>query len=370
MTEYPSSPSLPMTVRLDLTTAVVLAIVFAIGYVAPFYLLFPSRLLALSREHPEVIRRRILCVSVSTTLSVGMTSGLLAYLGIGDVDKDPWPTLSHLGLSLTMPDLMTRALLPLCIMGILFAGPILLELLYLPRLHWKRDVVGTMTSLAGWRTYVVGPVTEEVVFRSCILLPLALAGMSPVSLILLTPLFFGFAHFHHARESYIQGGRTREALRVALIRSTFQFTYTYIFGLYEATSLIYTGSLYGPIMCHMLANILGFPDPGEARNYPRLRLGTQEDGPNGLSLPDFFVPHPSTAPLSPWDVQGEQSILWIMDFARHLGLWLPSSPVQYSPFQFIHTFLSFTLSDGTGGRGATPLVARRRKELHPTSSIP
>lgn len=74
-----------MTVRLDLTTAVVLAIVFAIGYVAPFYLLFPSRLLALSREHPEVIRRRILCVSVSTTLSVGMTSGLLAYLGIGDV---------------------------------------------------------------------------------------------------------------------------------------------------------------------------------------------------------------------------------------------------------------------------------------------
>lgn len=181
-----------------------------------------------------------------------------------------------------MPDLMTRALLPLCIMGILFAGPILLELLYLPRLHWKRDVVGTMTSLAGWRTYVVGPVTEEVVFRSCILLPLALAGMSPVSLILLTPLFFGFAHFHHARESYIQGGRTREALRVALIRSTFQFTYTYIFGLYEATSLIYTGSLYGPIMCHMLANILGFPDPGEARNYPRLRLGKMwfwgEDG--------------------------------------------------------------------------------------------
>lgn len=170
-----------------------------------------------------------------------------------------------------MSNLLHRVLLPLGVMAILFAGPILLELLYLPHLCWKKDVMETMTSVAGWRTYVVGPVTEEVVFRSCILLPLTLAGMSPLTLILISPLFFGFAHLHHARESYVQGGRTADALKTAIIRSAFQFSYTYVFGLYEAASLIYTGSLYGPILCHTLANILGFPDPGESTRFPKLR---------------------------------------------------------------------------------------------------
>ncbi len=48
-----------------------------------------------------------------------------------------------------------------------------------------------------WRNYVVGPLTEEFAFRSCMLPLLLTDGVAPHKAVLVTPLLFGAAHMHH-----------------------------------------------------------------------------------------------------------------------------------------------------------------------------
>lgn len=55
---------------------------------------------------------------------------------------------------------------------------------------------GRQESLICLRNYIVAPVTEEFVFRGC-MVPLLRDQFSPISTVLLTPVFFGVAHFHH-----------------------------------------------------------------------------------------------------------------------------------------------------------------------------
>lgn len=80
-----------------------------------------------------------------------------------------------------------------------------------------------------------GPITEEVVFRACMLAVYHMAGSSRTKMIFLSPLAFGVgtsticpctsvancrhsvAHFHHAWDTYNRYGRTASAARVALL---------------------------------------------------------------------------------------------------------------------------------------------------------
>ncbi|EFA80437.1 hypothetical protein PPL_07272 [Heterostelium album PN500] len=57
--------------------------------------------------------------------------------------------------------------------------------------------VGGDIDLRWLRNYVIGPIVEEVVYRSSICPILYFAGFSSTNIILFSPLLFGLSHLHH-----------------------------------------------------------------------------------------------------------------------------------------------------------------------------
>lgn len=86
---------------------------------------------------------------------------------------------------------------------------------------------------------------------------LLLAGSGSTSIILRSPLVFGLAHLHHFYEFRITHPQT--PLIAAIARSVFQFSYTYIFGVYATFIFLRTGSLLAAISAHALCNSMGLP---------------------------------------------------------------------------------------------------------------
>ncbi|KWU41772.1 Abi-domain-containing protein, partial [Rhodotorula sp. JG-1b] len=222
------------------------------------------------RNHPAVIRARLVAVSVASLASCASLPLLLAR-------NDPftyptWRTavptaLRLLGLG-TRPS-VKLILYPLGLTASLFAGSLYISWLAseLPGQSGSRTWADWRAKFDGWRglrTYILGPLTEEITFRSCIMAVSALGGWSPVKLVFLTPLWFGIAHVHHAWETYVAGGRTRQALMRGTLQSTFQFAYTTIFGWYAAFLFLRTGSIVPPFLAHVFCNIMGIPPLGWA----------------------------------------------------------------------------------------------------------
>lgn len=54
--------------------------------------------------------------------------------------------------------------------------------------------------------------------------------------------------------------RTTQALKNALLTSSFQFVYTTLFGWYASYLFLKTGHLAPPVLSHSFCNIMGFPD--------------------------------------------------------------------------------------------------------------
>lgn len=108
------------------------------------------------------------------------------------------------------------------------------------------------TRLEFLRNFVVGPTTEELVFRSCMLATLQFGGanLSRMTAILTTPLYFGLAHLHHAYELY-RHDKTPKALQRAclsggssrILTTVIQFAYTTVFGWYADYLFVRTGTL-------------------------------------------------------------------------------------------------------------------------------
>ncbi|KAI8915638.1 CAAX protease self-immunity-domain-containing protein [Gorgonomyces haynaldii] len=105
-----------------------------------------------------------------------------------------------------------------------------------------------------FRNYVFAPTTEELVFRSC-LMTFLLKDYSPLTSVLLAPLYFGLAHVHHGYSVY----RQSKKLVPVVVSVVFQFAYTTLFGWFAAYALVRTRSIVGPILAHMFCNYMGFP---------------------------------------------------------------------------------------------------------------
>lgn len=112
------------------------------------------------------------------------------------------------------------------------------------------------------RNYVISPFTEEFVFRSC-MLPLLVTHMSLGKTISITPLFFGMAHLHHI----IEGLKTNSGtFKTLLVQHLFQFSYTYIFGVYSSYLFLRTGCFFSSFLSHSFCNLMGFPHLDELVN--------------------------------------------------------------------------------------------------------
>ncbi|KAI2651305.1 CAAX prenyl protease 2 [Labeo rohita] len=115
------------------------------------------------------------------------------------------------------------------------------------------------------RNQVVAPLTEEFVFRAC-MIPMLVPCTGPTAAIFISPLFFGVAHFHHITEQLRFG---QDTVFEILTCAAFQFVYTYIFGAYTAFIFIRTGHLVGPMLCHSFCNQMGFPAIGSVLHHPQ-----------------------------------------------------------------------------------------------------
>jgi hypothetical protein len=96
--------------------------------------------------------------------------------------------------------IVQASVIPLVLTMILFAGPLAMSYYDEWLFHFQRGTIGQylldqlkaeVTSLIFWRNYIVGPLTEEWVFRSCMCPLLICGGFSWTQTIFLSPFFFG-----------------------------------------------------------------------------------------------------------------------------------------------------------------------------------
>ncbi|EPQ25776.1 uncharacterized protein PFL1_06643 [Pseudozyma flocculosa PF-1] len=297
-----SAPAAPPV--LSSSMAVGACSAFTLSYVGGLYLFKSTRVGSagakdadgrpLSKDDPAVIRARLKVASWSSAISLVGTAALLRYRG-AVVDPSPlFATLQSmrlLGLPLPSPSLLSSSVIPLSpplftfLLGLgkaavypllltatLYCGPLYVSYLEqeLPgqaAFNYDRDVASKWRTLQGIRNYIVGPLTEELVFRSCILSIMFYSGASARSMIFASPLYFGVAHLHHAWGTYVAGGRTRDALKRGLLQSAFQFIYTGLFGWYANFLFMRTGTIVGPLLSHVFCNTMGLPNPFAASEW-------------------------------------------------------------------------------------------------------
>ncbi|CCM00632.1 uncharacterized protein FIBRA_02669 [Fibroporia radiculosa] len=189
------------------------------------------------RNDPDVIRARVTAAGLSTVSSCVVVLGVVwAFVG-WDMKELPIAletTLTRLGFDTDLS--LSQIVLPSLVTPVLYAGPLYAYFLagrlpFQRSWSWRRCIAPIVTTWQGWRDFIVGPTTEEVVFRACTLAVYQLAGASVYMKIFLPPLLFGLAHVHHAWDKFNRFGRTKAAAQRAILETIFQLIYhstTYI----------------------------------------------------------------------------------------------------------------------------------------------
>ncbi|EER40422.1 CaaX prenyl proteinase Rce1 [Histoplasma capsulatum H143] len=239
---------------LSIYTAVILSVVFTLLYVIPFYLsssTSPSP--TLSRDSPSVIKARVRAVTTSCFLS---SLGIFCFF-ILKASCAPAEALRLLGWWPIGPLEIAKSFL---LTALLFMGPLFEA--GIVEGEWKdwirgRRVAETLGGWIGWRNFVAGPITEEVIFRSIIIPLHLLTDLSPTQIVLIAPLYFGIAHMHHFYEFRLTHPHT--SFTASIARTVFQFGYTTIFGWYATFLYLRTGSLPAVILVHAFCNYCGLP---------------------------------------------------------------------------------------------------------------
>ncbi|KAL4877673.1 Sucrase/ferredoxin-like-domain-containing protein [Aspergillus karnatakaensis] len=231
-----------------------ISICLTLIYVLPFYISPATRpSTTLSRDAPSVIRARIRAV----TLSCIICSLAVLWLIVGKDDSSVLEALELMGWwPISFADIVRSFLLT----AILFLGPLFER--GVAEGEWSEWLRGTrisetLGSWIGWRNYVAGPITEEVMFRSAIVPLHLLAKVSPGRIVFVAPLYFGVAHVHHFYEFRITHPDT--SILASMLRSLFQFGYTTVFGWFATFIYLRTGSLVAVIFIHAFCNWCGLP---------------------------------------------------------------------------------------------------------------
>ncbi|KAH8431259.1 CAAX prenyl protease RCE1 [Aspergillus melleus] len=239
---------------ISVQAAACFSILLTLIYVVPFYVSTTTRPSpTLSRDAPSVIRARIRAVTSSCVISTLAVFWLI-------IAKDNAPVSEALRLLGWWPVGLLEIARSLALTAILFTGPLFER--GIAEGEWRdwirgRRVSETLRGWIGWRNYVAGPITEEIMFRSAIVPLHVLARVSPGHIVFMAPLYFGIAHVHHFYEFRLTHPDT--SIIAAMFRSIFQFSYTTIFGWYATFIYLRTGSLPAAILAHTFCNWCGLP---------------------------------------------------------------------------------------------------------------
>ncbi|KAG0648447.1 Prenyl -specific endoprotease 2 [Hyphodiscus hymeniophilus] len=248
----------PEVPAINTSLAVTLLVVYTLVYVLPFYVSSTTRPSpTLSRDAPSVIRGRIQAVTVSCIICSVTTFVVLASVGEDGPIAAPIKVLHKLGY---FPIGIYESAKVLLLTAILFLGPLFEA--GCAEGKWRdwiqvRGLNATIRGWIGYRNFIAGPITEEVLFRSASVPLLLLAQTGNTTIIFLTPIIFGLAHVHHFYEFRITHPHT--PLIGAILRTLLQLTYTTLFGGYATFLYLRTGSLLGVILVHSFCNMMGFP---------------------------------------------------------------------------------------------------------------
>lgn len=238
------------------------------------------------RDHPETIKRRFLSAFFTSCMCPP-----LVYI-FGDPKLLSSHSLAEV-IGIRRPGLEAATVLPLGLTMVLFLGPITM-LVTNDRFRWLIHPYYWSQCLKDWiwwRNHVVAPFTEEFAFRAC-MLPILLGHYSKTGAVIMSPFFFGIAHFHHMIERIRRG----QDMKTAFFISAFQFAYTTVFGIYSAFLFVRTGHLTSCVIVHGFCNFMGFPDLVELiHQEPKRRLVLSGLFFAGLGL-FYFALFPATDP--------------------------------------------------------------------------
>ncbi|EEE63398.1 hypothetical protein OsJ_18210 [Oryza sativa Japonica Group] len=267
----------------------------AVSYVAVLYA--PTALLRLPPPTSlhVFLHRRFLCAAFSSSASLLATASLLRVWSIGDSSV----VLAVFGIR--RDHLLQAVAIPLLLTSLVYAGSFVARLWLLanscgggyeePEIGWAQRLAHRIRASVGdvmvWRNCVVAPITEELVFRACMVPLLLCGGFKIYNIIFLSPVFFSLAHLNHLFELHQQGRNFTRSLLIVGV----QLGYTVIFGWYAVFLFTRTGNIVSPIVAHIFCNIMGLP----VFSSPQKR-GVASVAFLAGSLSFFWLLFPATSP--------------------------------------------------------------------------
>ncbi|KAJ6562179.1 hypothetical protein B0H19DRAFT_992158 [Mycena capillaripes] len=271
--QTPSNP-------LSILSSHFLAILFSSSYVGSLYIAKNARLRFTaapdlrrqvqpgSRDDPAVIRARLTAVTFASLFNCAVVYALIGRSTLPSFKQSFEATLTILGVR--WPDNVLAFLqTPVLFLGPLYGSYLAGTLPGQAKYSLDYHFFETFWTWIGFRNYVWGPFTEEVVFRACVLSVYAMGGAARWKMIAFAPLVFGLAHVHHAWDVYNRYGRTKDALKRAAMSTIFQTAYTTLFGAHASFLFLRTSSLLPPITAHVFCNIMGIPQmQSEMQRFP------------------------------------------------------------------------------------------------------
>ncbi|XP_011019899.1 PREDICTED: CAAX prenyl protease 2 isoform X1 [Populus euphratica] len=250
--------------------AVIACATMAFLYVAILYA--PTLILRLPAPSSlkEFMIRRFICATMSSFISLVFCALLLPL-------RRREATYLFRVYGIRLDHLWQAVVFPLSLTCLMYAGSLVFKSLLLVD-SWKehmhqgegislnciKDILqnflaglsSTASNVLAWRNYVVAPLTEELVFRACMIPLLFCGGFETYVVILLCPILFSLSHLNHWMEIY---GRQNYSLLKAFMVVGLQLGYTVIFGSYASFLFIRTGHLVAPLVAHIFCNFMGLP---------------------------------------------------------------------------------------------------------------
>ncbi|CAD6196131.1 unnamed protein product [Caenorhabditis auriculariae] len=211
----------------------------------------------IDRNHTVSIKRRFTGAFLNNIISVGCTWMILK--------QGSSTPLRDMGLH--VDKLLNAIFFPCILMFTLYFGQFVM-MFYDRTLGNCFDLKSWLRSFrsATWlRDIVLGPVTEEIAFRCCSVVLMSQCASS-LATVFLSPVPFALSHFHHVFDDQRRGFTPQQAF----LKRTFQFAYTYIFGVFASYLLLSTRHALVPIVAHSICNSLGLPLLHEIGFYPKL----------------------------------------------------------------------------------------------------
>ncbi|XP_021993844.1 CAAX prenyl protease 2 [Helianthus annuus] len=241
-----------------------LAIVACIGMTILYVAILYSPTLILRLPPPSSFKtfmiRRFICAGISTVVSLVVCAFILPI--------KRW-NMSYLlsAYGIRLHHTWEAVVFPLGLTSLMYIGSFILKIWSSWAEHGDHQIdisfqnlinwmVSGVYDISVWRMYIVAPLTEELVFRACMISLLLCGGFKAYTVILLSPVLFSLAHLNHLLEYHMQ--QNTSLLKASMVVG-FQLGYTVIFGSYASFLFVRTGHIAAPLVSHIFCNIMGLP---------------------------------------------------------------------------------------------------------------